>query len=138
MLTAHAPDAPDDDGDGVPDTNDNCPAVANADQADADEDGVGDACDPTPRPTAGGICALLSRYVQASAKYNALPETQRVAIRRTLTWICAAVERCTSDLSPSEKAWAIRAQQAAVTLLAAQDWLGAAEAATLNRLIGGL
>jgi hypothetical protein len=33
------------DGDGVPDSSDNCPAVANPDQADLDEDGVGDACD---------------------------------------------------------------------------------------------
>lgn len=35
----------DTDGDGILDDEDNCPAVANADQADADEDGVGDACD---------------------------------------------------------------------------------------------
>jgi len=34
------------DGDGVPDPYDNCPAVANPDQADFDLDGVGDACDP--------------------------------------------------------------------------------------------
>jgi hypothetical protein len=33
------------DGDGIPDDEDNCPDVANADQADLDEDGVGDACD---------------------------------------------------------------------------------------------
>jgi hypothetical protein len=39
-------DAPvDGDGDGVPDRFDNCPQVANADQADADGDWVGDACD---------------------------------------------------------------------------------------------
>lgn len=37
--------APDDDGDGVPGTIDNCPLTANPDQADADADGVGDACD---------------------------------------------------------------------------------------------
>jgi spore coat protein A len=35
----------DSDGDGVLDAADNCPLVANADQADADADFVGDACD---------------------------------------------------------------------------------------------
>lgn len=33
------------DADGVADPNDNCPNVANADQADADGDGIGDICD---------------------------------------------------------------------------------------------
>jgi probable HAF family extracellular repeat protein len=37
---------PDGDGDGVGDDEDNCPEVANADQADGDSNGVGDACDP--------------------------------------------------------------------------------------------
>lgn len=35
----------DTDGDGIVNTMDNCPFVANPDQADADGDGVGDACD---------------------------------------------------------------------------------------------
>ena len=35
----------DTDGDGILDAADNCPAVANPDQADSDGDGIGDACD---------------------------------------------------------------------------------------------
>lgn len=35
----------DTDGDGIPDGDDNCPNVANPDQADVDSDGLGDACD---------------------------------------------------------------------------------------------
>jgi hypothetical protein len=37
--------APDRDGDGVPDSTDDCPDDPNADQRDADADGLGDACD---------------------------------------------------------------------------------------------
>jgi len=37
---------PDTDGDGIPDVNDNCPFVSNADQLDTDLDGLGNACDP--------------------------------------------------------------------------------------------
>jgi Leucine-rich repeat (LRR) protein len=36
----------DTDGDGIPDEVDNCPSTANPDQADFDDDGLGDACDP--------------------------------------------------------------------------------------------
>lgn len=48
-----APSAPypippviDTDGDGINDSVDNCPTVANPDQLDTDGDGIGDACDP--------------------------------------------------------------------------------------------
>lgn len=34
-----------DDDDNVPFASDNCPSIANADQADADQDGLGDVCD---------------------------------------------------------------------------------------------
>jgi hypothetical protein len=36
---------PDSDGDGINDNIDNCPSIANEDQADFDSDGEGDACD---------------------------------------------------------------------------------------------
>jgi len=36
------------DGDGIADDSDNCPSVSNADQADNDGDGAGNACDATP------------------------------------------------------------------------------------------
>jgi hypothetical protein len=40
--------AADQDADGIPDAADNCPAVANSDQADIDKDGAGDLCDNCP------------------------------------------------------------------------------------------
>jgi thrombospondin type 3 repeat protein len=45
--TAGGPPAGDADADSVPDASDNCPGNANTDQADVDNDGIGDACDPS-------------------------------------------------------------------------------------------
>ncbi len=43
----------DNDGDVVQDASDNCPGVANYDQADGDGDGIGDACDGGGEPSCG-------------------------------------------------------------------------------------
>ncbi|MGB8693236.1 MAG: thrombospondin type 3 repeat-containing protein [Steroidobacteraceae bacterium] len=40
---------PDADGDGIPDSTDNCPAIANPTQANSDGDSFGDACDNCPK-----------------------------------------------------------------------------------------
>ena len=37
--------AQDSDGDGFPDASDNCPTIANPNQADCDQDGIGNACE---------------------------------------------------------------------------------------------
>ena len=49
-LSHHRLPLPDVDSDGVADMDDNCPAVANADQADSDDNCVGDVCQGTPPP----------------------------------------------------------------------------------------
>jgi N-acetylneuraminic acid mutarotase len=53
--------APDGDGDGIPDADDNCPVTPNPDQADSDGDGIGDACDACSHDSANdadgdGLC----------------------------------------------------------------------------------
>jgi uncharacterized delta-60 repeat protein len=47
-LARYRTSLPDRDQDGIPDDQDNCPDVANADQGDLDGDGLGDACDVCP------------------------------------------------------------------------------------------
>jgi hypothetical protein len=48
----------DGDDDGVPDQIDNCPDVENRDQADADGDGVGDACSTGCQPSGDKMCTI--------------------------------------------------------------------------------
>lgn len=48
----------DDDGDNIADNLDNCPLFYNVNQADADHDGVGDACDATPNPVTSTTISL--------------------------------------------------------------------------------
>jgi subtilisin family serine protease len=91
------------DADGVADGYDNCPTVANADQADADGDHVGDLCDGTPNgntpappsadppvttttppttPVAGRVTAIRTAVQSRSVMIQVIA-TQGAAVRLT-------------------------------------------------------
>jgi formylglycine-generating enzyme required for sulfatase activity len=57
--------AQDADGDGVRDSADNCPLVANAAQGDCDQDGVGDACEGSVQLSTGNMGAIGSGVTTA-------------------------------------------------------------------------
>src|SRR5690606_17404746 len=48
VAFANRTDGPDADADGIPDSLDTCPSVADDRQSDADLDGLGDPCDACP------------------------------------------------------------------------------------------
>jgi hypothetical protein len=58
----------DDDGDGVPEDQDNCPGVSSSDQTDSDGDGVGDACDTDNLTMRGGRKLLVKDKDGQSSK----------------------------------------------------------------------
>jgi hypothetical protein len=64
----------DDDGDGAPNTQDNCPDVVNPDQADLDRDGAGDACDDDDDgdgvPDTTDNCPLVANRDQTDSDGN--------------------------------------------------------------------
>jgi hypothetical protein len=70
----------DSDGDGVPDASDNCPSVANSDQADGDGDAQGNACDPDDDndgvPDAQDACPGIPAQTPTGCPAQATPSPQ--------------------------------------------------------------
>ncbi len=78
---APPPPLVDTDGDGVFDPYDNCPAIANPTQANADFDALGDACDPTTStsdsdgdgvPDDGDNCPMAANPAQQDGDHDGL------------------------------------------------------------------
>ena len=133
---------PDSDGDGVADTEDNCLQVANANQADGDADGEGDACDqpkvintsPAKIAPTANVSATFSEAMDARTA-DGDPSTingttfklVRLNADGTTTKITAAVSYATATkkaiLNPSSNLSSGRTYKATVTT-GAQDLAG--------------
>lgn len=105
VALPNATDAPDSDGDGVADRDDNCVAIPNSDQVDSDHDGRGDACDACAATSLGSPvlddgCSPSQRCPCAGPRPGEHWANQRayvLCVARTVKEL-----RSTTDLSRAE------------------------------------
>lgn len=121
----------DPDGDGIWTHLDNCPDTPNPDQADSDQDGLGDACEPrtTRRVAQGGLddgnpcdrpeapCGSVARAVQMASPYDEVrigpgtypgfvDVTRPVALLPVVDGVFYPANACTgSDAGPHPGVW---------------------------------
>lgn len=70
--TLQAMNPSDADADGIPDSSDNCPTIANADQADTDGDGIGNVCD-AQTPTVSSSAIVTTNVFSDRLQINFTP-----------------------------------------------------------------
>lgn len=110
------------DVDGVLDSADNCPAISNPDQADGDDDGIGDACDASLDPATMledlgaavsgiGPGRFFSRTVAAAQRSNSVPNDQATcAVMRFFDFQVRLIRRI-SERSRRTRSWHITEEQ---------------------------
>ena len=76
-ATAMAQDA---DGDGIPDTSDNCPQVSNPTQSDCNDDGLGDACQTSLTLTTGNMGAIGAGIATTGTLVGVVPSFGQVTL----------------------------------------------------------
>jgi cysteine-rich repeat protein len=94
------PDPDDIDGDKVQDTEDNCPGVANTDQADKDNDKKGDVCDACPEiSNEGPLACPVSIY---DIKTGVAQPGSKVAVTNALVTACAPASGFFLQVKPGD------------------------------------
>ena len=99
---------PDYDNDGIIDSKDNCPTVANADQADLDGDGIGDVCDDNticPDRDSDGYPDIDNVALCGSQKIivSAIPTPARLTL--TATASATPATTASNDPNPTQADW---------------------------------
>jgi hypothetical protein len=84
--------------------------------------------------TPQALAALTLQYVQGSARYQQLPPAQQKLVTALADQAIAQLAKISPNLTPPQLAALITAYKQVVTVLQAQGWLTAAQAATLDSL----
>lgn len=97
----------DSDGDGIPDSEDNCPYESNDDQKDSDQDGVGDACEAAAsRDTTPPAVTILHSPASVSITTSNVTFSVVAADDTTVTRIKIYVnDRVVFECEPPEYFW---------------------------------
>ena len=111
VSAANAQTNNDTDGDGVPDTSDNCPLVANPDQQDTDHDGIGDACETSVTDTDGdGVpdsidnCPSISNPDQKDSNGNGVGDVCETSVTDTDgDGVPDAIDNCPNIYNPNQQ-----------------------------------
>jgi len=88
--------------------------------------------------TPASLCLLTGRYVEGSAKFQALPPAQQRLIEALVTAGCQPLNNITARLTPKQTAALIAAYDTAVNRLAATGWLTPGQASNLKALAAAL